>query len=235
MLPLSKYRKGRGGFPPPIFLVMNSPTYRPCWIATCATPGNGRPSWIKVAASPTTNIPPASATFKNGPTHARPARSVATPSILTIGDGETPAVHKTVPLSILFPPTVTPLSSMFSTKALVITFTPSLARRWAALADDDSAKLGSTRFAPSSRKIDVVAGSIRRKLARRVVVAICAIDAANSTPVGPAPTRTNVICRRRSSSSSVDSAISYALRIFERILCASVMVFRQGAYLAHSL
>jgi len=42
-------------------------------------------------------------------------------------------------------------------------------------------------LAPSSRKIDVVAGSIRRKLARKVVVAICAIDAANSTPVGPAP------------------------------------------------
>jgi hypothetical protein len=62
-----------------------------------------------VAASPTTNIPRESATFKNGPTHARPARSVATPSILTIGDGETPAVHNTVQLSILFPPTVTAL------------------------------------------------------------------------------------------------------------------------------
>src|ERR1700692_2278464 len=108
MLPLSKYRKGRGGLPPPISLAIHPPTYRPSWIATCATPGNGRPSCIEVAASPTTNIPRESATFKNGPTHARPARSVATPSILTIGDGETPYVHKNVPLSILLPPTVTP-------------------------------------------------------------------------------------------------------------------------------
>src|SRR5712672_3687771 len=108
MLPLSKYRKGRGVLPPPSSLAIHPPTYRPCWIATCATPGDGRPSCIKVAASPTANIPRESATFKNGPTHALPARSVAAPSILTIGDGETPAVHKTVPLSILFPPTVTP-------------------------------------------------------------------------------------------------------------------------------
>jgi len=93
MLPLAKYRKGRGGLWPSISLAMNPPTYRPCWIATCATPGSGRPSCISVAASPTTNIPRASATLNDGPTDALPVRSVATPSILTIGEGETPAVH----------------------------------------------------------------------------------------------------------------------------------------------
>ena len=39
-----------------------------------------------------------------------------------MGDGETPAVHNTVLLSILFPPTVTPCSSIFSTIASVIDF-----------------------------------------------------------------------------------------------------------------
>ena len=95
-------------------------------------------------------------------------------------------------------------------------------------------KAGKNALAPSSRIIVVVAGSIRRKFLRKVVVANCAIDAANSTPVGPAPTKTNVICRWRSSASSVDSANSYALRIFDRIVSASVIVFRHGAYLANS-
>src|ERR1700733_489336 len=53
-------------------------------------------------------------------------------------------------------------------------------------------------------------------------------------PVGPAPTKTNVICRWRSSASSVDSANSYALKIFDRIVSASVIVFKLGAYSANS-
>src|ERR1700722_14687402 len=38
MLPLSKYRKGRGGLPPPSSLAIHLPTYRPCWIWTYAPP-----------------------------------------------------------------------------------------------------------------------------------------------------------------------------------------------------
>jgi hypothetical protein len=56
--------------------------------------------------------------------------------------------------------------------------------------------------------MEVFAGSIRRKFERSVMEAICAIDAANSTPVGPAPTSTKVICRARSVGSSIDSARS---------------------------
>src|ERR1700730_7722821 len=44
MLPLSKYRKGRvGARPVLICATMDRPAYRPSWIATWATPGNGRP------------------------------------------------------------------------------------------------------------------------------------------------------------------------------------------------
>jgi hypothetical protein len=95
-------------------------------------------------------------------------------------------------------------------------------------------KAGKNALGASSRTIVVVAGSIRRKFLRKVVVANCASEAANSTPVGPAPTNTNVIYRRRSSGSSVDSANSYAPRIFDRIVSAWVIVFRHGAYLANS-
>jgi hypothetical protein len=44
MLPLSKYRKGRLVSRPLRSFEISRPTYRPCWIATCATPGSGRVS-----------------------------------------------------------------------------------------------------------------------------------------------------------------------------------------------
>ena len=55
MLPLSKYRNGRFGSCPFSSLAIRRPTYRPCWIAACATPGTGRPSCTTDDASPTTN------------------------------------------------------------------------------------------------------------------------------------------------------------------------------------
>ena len=63
----------------------------------------------------------------------------------------------------------------------------------------DSANVGRIRSPPSIRIIELFAGSMRRKLPRSVTVAICAIEAASSTPVGPPPTSTNVISRERSS------------------------------------
>src|SRR5437868_2088623 len=53
------------------------------------------------------------------------------------------------------------------------------------------------RLPPSISRIEVFAGSIRRKFERRVTAAISAIDPASSTPVGPAPTSTKVICLAR--------------------------------------
>src|SRR5436309_3326766 len=52
-------------------------------MAACATPGTGRPSCVTEAASPTTNTSGASGMSRKGLTNARPARSVAVPSILT--------------------------------------------------------------------------------------------------------------------------------------------------------
>ena len=79
------------------------------------------------------------------------------------------------------------------------------ASRFAAFRERDSAKLGRMRLAPSSKVIDVFEGSMLRKFEWKVIVAICAIDAASSTPVGPAPTRSK---RARSAGSSVSSAFS---------------------------
>src|SRR6266566_99316 len=50
------------------------------------------------AVSPTTNTPGTSGTSRHGPTVTRPARSVLAPSIFTIVDAATPAVHRTVAL-----------------------------------------------------------------------------------------------------------------------------------------
>src|SRR6516164_2757059 len=147
------------------------------------------------AASPTTNTPGAFTTFRKGSTSARPARSVVVPSIFGIGDAATPAVHSTVALGIRLPPATTPSASTVSTFAPVKTFTPSFVSRRVTLRDSDSAKVGSTRLPASSRMILACAGSMWRKLPRSVTFTICARDAASSTPVGPAPTSTNVIGR----------------------------------------
>jgi len=63
---------------------------------------------------------------------------------------------------------------------------------------------------------------------------MCARDAASSTPVGPAPTSTNVIRRARSASSSVVAANSNAPRILARIVAASLRLLSPGAYRANS-
>src|SRR5207248_4282721 len=69
---------------------------------------------------------------------------------------------------------------------------------------------------------------------RSVLVATSRICPANSTPVGPAPTRAKVSQRRRSAGSSADSAISNAPNTRRRIFRASSMVFILGAKRAYS-
>ena len=141
----------------------------------------------------------------------------------------TPAVQSTVALGILFPPAITPCSSTVSTLTPGKTVTPSLSRCSATLRDKDSAKVGRTRLPASSRMMLAFDGSMRRKLPRNVTFTICAKDAASSTPVGPAPTSTNVICRTRSPSSSVVAARSNAPRILARIVSASLRFLSAGA------
>ena len=68
----------------------------------------------------------------------------------------------------------------------------------------------------------------------KVTRTISAKDAASSTPLGPAPTSTKVICRVRSLASSVVSASSNAPRILARIVSASLRLFSPGAYRVNS-
>ncbi len=147
-------------------------------------------------ASPTTNTPAAPSTSMNGPTAARPALSVLPPSCFTSGDGATPAVQITVALGIRVPLATTPFSSTCSTLTPVIILTPSFSSLFAALPARRSENVGRIRAPPSIRMIALSAASIRRYCPRSVSVAICAMDAASSTPVGPAPTRRNVIRAR---------------------------------------
>ncbi len=77
-------------------------------------------------------------------------------------------------------------------------------------------------------------GSIERKSRRRVSRAISPIWPASSTPVGPAPTTTNVSHAARPSGSSSASAASNAVRMRRRISIASSRVLRPGASGSHS-
>jgi len=75
--------------------------------------------------------------------------------------------------------------------------------------------------------------SMLRKSRDRVNRLISPIAPANSTPVGPAPTMTNVNCLRRSSMSSVTSARSNAASTRRRISVACSIVFNPGANGSH--
>src|SRR5215472_8354660 len=96
MLPLSEYEKGRGCGRPLRVAEIKRPTYRPCWMATCAMPGKGRPPCVAAAASPTTNIPGLSGTSGKGQTKNRPEWQLWKQRVLKIEGGATPAVHSTV-------------------------------------------------------------------------------------------------------------------------------------------
>ena len=109
------------------------------------------------------------------------------------------------------------------------TVTPSRSSWRLAFADRLGGYGGRTRSAASSRMISASAGWMARKSLRSVSLAISPSAPASSTPVGPAPTTTNVSqgCRRPASVSR--SAISKASRMRERISVASSMVLSPGA------
>ena len=69
-----------------------------------------------------------------------------------------------------------------------------------------------------------------RKLRRSVSRASSAICPDISTPVGPAPTTTNVSCAWRASGSSIISAASNARRISARTAIALSSVLTSAAY-----
>ena len=94
-----------------------------------------------------------------------------------------------------------------------------------------SVKLGIILLPPSTKTIVVVRGIDLLKSLRKRDVAICASDAASSTPVCPPLTKTNVNCHDARLGRRLISAISYALRIFFCIFSASVGVLRHGANL----
>jgi len=166
-------------------------------MAACATPGTGRPSLTTDDASPTTNTSGTPGTSRCGPTDT-PTRAIrlATEQLHDRrggdargpqhrGAGHSPAVA------------TTPFSSTASTLTPVRTSTPSFSSRRVALFCKALGKRRKDPLAALDQDDRAAAGSIRRNCERSVVVANCAIEAASSTPVGPPPTRTNVISRAR--------------------------------------
>ena len=105
-----------------------------------------------------------------------------------------------------------------------------LSRRPCAAGERSSEKDPRTRGARSTSTIRADAGSMRRNSDRSVLRTRMAIAPAISTPVGPAPTRTNVSRSRWRLGSSSASACSNAPRILFRIATASARFFNPGAY-----
>ena len=106
--------------------------------------------------------------------------------------------------------------------------TPSFSSARSALAESDGGKPVSTRSAPSTSSTRALAVSARRK-SRTLSWAISAICPAISTPVGPAPTTTNVSHARRRSASGSHSAASSAVRMRVRMSSAPSSDFSSGA------
>ena len=223
--------------------------YVPPCIAPWATPGVTRSSSCPhgcTAASPTTKISGWPGTVRSPSTMTRPLRSVVAPAasatLRAKDDAWTPAPHKTVRAGMISSgafgssvgTTWTDRSSMAVTRVPTRTSTPSRSSWRRADADWPGGYGGSTRSIASTRMIRASAGSIARKLRRRVSRAISPSEPASSTPVGPPPTSTNVIHSRRRSGSASRSAASNAMRIRRRISVASSMVLRPGATCAHS-
>ena len=149
---------------------------------------------------------------RSGPTVTRPAPSVSAPlasaSRRARPDAWTPAAQITVRAgmcSVVPSPwaTVTPVASTPLTSAPTDTATPSSPSARSARADRRGSNAVRTRSAPSSSRMRADPGSIERKSRRRVSRAISPIWPASSTPVGPAPTTTNVSHAARRSGSVV--------------------------------
>ncbi len=141
----------------------------------------------------------------------------------------------TVLLVMRSPPAITPSLSILSTAWPNRTSTPSSSRCSFAASERLGANVPRTFGAASMRTIRADVGSTRRNSDRNVVRTSTARAAAISTPVGPAPTRTNVNRSRWRLISGSASASSNALRILFRIAAASARLFKPGANFSNSL
>ncbi len=150
-----------------------------------------------------------SASASVGSVVTRPTRSSGTLSDLASGDAATPAAHNTVCAAIASPPTTTPSSSIcddgfpadhFNAQFLAATGAPARAAF--------REKVPRTSGPPSTNRIRADSGRMLRKSCGSDCRAISASAPASSTPVGPAPTITNVRSRRRLSASGSRSAAS---------------------------
>ena len=128
--------------------------------------------------------------------------------------------------------TVIPLRSTSVTIAPSWISTPSFSSRAAAFWPSFSPIGGSTAGAASSRITRALVESMWRKAPLSVWSASSAIWPAISTPVGPAPTTTNVSSFSRRTGSLERSACSKAPRMRPRNSRASSMVFIPGAHSA---
>ena len=218
---------------------MVSAAWRPDWIATCDTPGSS-PRFIR---SPITNTSGWLGSVQSSSTFTRPARSRSTPAEAArsrpSGEAWTPAAQIFVAASIRRSgASVAFVSSPRSSTCVTVVprwiSMPMSRRSCIARRRSDSGKAPRIVGAASSSTIRASAGSMRRKLWRSEWRDSSASCPASSTPVGPAPTMTNVRKRRRETGSGSRSAISNAPRTRPRSSSASSIVFIPGASCANS-
>ncbi len=192
--------------------------------------------------SPTTNTSGCPGSVRSGLTAIRPARSSGAPvcseSVLASALAWTPAAQilvtdsiRSVRSSLNF--TVSPRSSTSVTIAPSITSTPSPSSSFLVFSPSLAPNGGSTCPAASTSSTRALSEEMARKSRLRVRRDSSAIWPAISTPVGPAPTTTNV--SRWSVGRpciAASSASSKAPKIRPRSSSASSMLFMPGAYSA---
>ncbi len=198
-------------------------------------PGSGLlfSSLTKQHWSPATNTLANEGTERSLLTITRPARSHSNSLFLPSSEASVPAAHKTVDAQMRSFETSTPDSFTPVTLASVHVCTPSASRSRIARLANPSENIGKILGPASIKIIRACFGSMCLKSFASVNRLISPRAPANSTPVGPAPTTTNVKCCRRWTESSVSSAFSNASNTRRRISVACSRVLRPGALASH--
>ena len=193
--------------------------------------------------SPIANTSGCPGTVRSGSTSSLPAPSTppseASASKRASGDACTPAAQTITQAGIVSSvpsasSTVTDPSSTSRTRRPSSTETPSRSSARCALADSRGGNVPSTRSEASISRMRASRGSIARNSRLSVRRAISAICPAISTPVGPAPTTTNVNHRSRRATTCSVSAASNADSSRRRISSVSSSPFGAGASCSHS-
>ncbi len=244
-LPLSRYRNGGASRP---FKRARTAlaTWRPSCIATGATPGRviGEPSRSRTRTmSPSAKISGWPGSVRSASTVTRPARSSSAPVCSANAEASpeavTPAAQTTVRVGMraVAPSGCSIVTAVASTSTTVLSssgLTPSRRSERSAFADSDGGKPVRTRSAVSTSRTRALRESTARKSRRRVSRASSAIWPAISTPVGPAPTTTNVSHSSRRSGSRSSSAASNAARMPLRTVSALSSDLTSAACALHS-